>query len=145
VFPSIFEDLPLVTLTRAADLSASLRYALPGLSEEQNRELFGRSASQHGHNYRVEVTVRGEPDPVTGMVMDLEELKAVIEREIMRRFDHRDLNRDTPFFEKQPPTPEHFAQVIFDLLEAALGERLHAVRLRQDDALWVDVRRGDAA
>lgn len=128
-----------MTLTRAADLSASLRYALPGLSEDQNRALFGPAASQHGHNYRVEVTVRGEPDPVTGMVMDLTELKAVIEREIMGRFDHRDLNRDTPYFEKLPPTPEHFAQVIFDLLQVVLGERLHAVRLRQEDALWVDV------
>jgi 6-pyruvoyltetrahydropterin/6-carboxytetrahydropterin synthase len=135
----------LVTLTRAADLSASLRYALPGLSEAENRALFGPSASQHGHNYRVEVTVRGVPDPVTGMVMDLAELKAVIEREIMSRFDHRDLNRDTPFFEKRPPTPEHFAQVIFDLLAVVLGDRLHAIRLRQDDALWVDVSREPAA
>jgi 6-pyruvoyltetrahydropterin/6-carboxytetrahydropterin synthase len=135
----------LVTLTRAADLSASLRYALPGLSEAENRALFGAAASQHGHNYRVEVTVRGEPDPVTRMVMDLNELKAVIEREIMGRFDHRDLNHDTTYFEKLPPTPEHFAQVIFDLLRAVLGDRLHAVRLRQDDALWVDVVREDGA
>jgi 6-pyruvoyltetrahydropterin/6-carboxytetrahydropterin synthase len=134
----------LVTLTRAADLSASLRYALPGLSEAENRALFGPAASQHGHNYRVEVTVRGEPDPVTGMVMDLAELKTAIEREITSRFDHRDLNRDTTFFEKAPPTPENFAQVVFDLLAAVLGERLHAVRLRQDDTLWVDVIREGA-
>lgn len=134
----------MVTLTRTADLSASLRLALPDLSEEENRALFGRSASQHGHNYRVEVTVRGEPDPVTGMVMDLAELKAVIEREVMARFDHRDLNRDTPYFEKTPPTPERFALVIFELLAAALGARLHAVRLRQDDDLWVDVVREGA-
>ena len=135
----------MVTLTRAADLSASLRYAAPGLSEDENRALFGPLASQHGHNYRVEVTVRGEPDPVTGMVMDLAELKQVIEREIMRRFDHRDLNRDTPYFEKAPPTPERFALVIFELLREALGERLHAVRLRQDEDLWVDVVRESAS
>jgi 6-pyruvoyltetrahydropterin/6-carboxytetrahydropterin synthase len=83
--------------------------------------------------------VRGEPDPVTGMVMDLKDLKAVIEREVMARFDHRDLNRDTPWFEKEPPTPERFALVIFDLLQAALGELLCGVRLRQDEDLWVDV------
>jgi 6-pyruvoyltetrahydropterin/6-carboxytetrahydropterin synthase len=126
-------------MTRAVDLSTSLRYWRSDLSEAENRALFGRFASQHGHNYRLEVTVQGEPDPATGMVMDLNDLKAVIEREISARFDHRDLNRDTPFFEKFPPTPEHFARVIHGLLRAALGERLHGVRLRQDQDLWVDV------
>jgi len=128
-----------VTLTRAADFSASLRYRRAELSEAENRALFGPAASQHGHNYRLEVTVRGEPDPVTGMVMDLKDLKAVIESEVMARFDHRDLNRDTPYFEKEPPTPERLALVIHRLLRDALGSRLHAVRLRQDDDLWVDV------
>jgi len=64
-----------VTLTRAADLSASLRYALPGLSEAENRARFGAAASQHGHNYRLEVTVAGEPDPplidLGGLQVDL--------------------------------------------------------------------------
>lgn len=126
-------------MTRAVDFSTSLRYWRPDLSEAENRALFGRSASQHGHNYRLEVTVQGEPDPATGMVMDLNDLKAVIAREISARFDHHDLNRDTPFFEKVPPTPEHFARVIHELLRAALGDRLHGVRLRQDEDLWVDV------
>jgi 6-pyruvoyltetrahydropterin/6-carboxytetrahydropterin synthase len=134
-----------VTLTRAADFSASLRYWRNELSEAENRALFGRFAAQHGHNYRVEVTVRGVPDPLTGMVMDLKDLKAVIEREIMARFDHRDLNRDTSYFEKTPPTPERLAVVIFELLRDALGERLHAVRLRQDEDLWVDVTGEDGA
>ncbi|RIL06007.1 MAG: 6-pyruvoyl tetrahydrobiopterin synthase [Proteobacteria bacterium] len=134
----------MVILTRAADFSASLRICRPDLSAEENRARFGRLASQHGHNYRLEVSVRGEPDPVTGMVMDLKDLKAVIEREVMARFDHRDLNRDTPYFEKQPPTPERFALVLFELLRQALGPALHAVRLRQDDDLWVDVQ-SDAA
>jgi 6-pyruvoyltetrahydropterin/6-carboxytetrahydropterin synthase len=129
----------LVRLTRAVDFSTSLRYWRSDLSETENRALFGRCASQHGHNYRLEVTVQGEPDPTTGMVMDLKDLKAVIEREISARFDHRDLNRDTPFFENVPPTPEHFALVIHGLLRVALGDRLHGVRLRQDDDLWVDV------
>jgi 6-pyruvoyltetrahydropterin/6-carboxytetrahydropterin synthase len=134
-----------VTLTRAADFSASLRYWRDDLSEAENRARFGRFAMQHGHNYRVEVSVRGEPDPVTGMVMDLKDLKDVIERVVMARFDHRDLNRDTPWFEKTPPTPERFALVIFELLREALGPRLHAVRLRQDEDLWVDVVAGSGA
>jgi 6-pyruvoyltetrahydropterin/6-carboxytetrahydropterin synthase len=133
-----------VRLTRAVDFSASLRYWRPDLSDPENRALFGRFASQHGHNYRLEVTVQGEPDVSTGMVMDLKDLKAVIEREVSARFDHRDLNADTSFFEKVPPTPEHFAQVIHGLLRGALGDRLYGVRLRQDEDLWVDVVGEDA-
>lgn len=128
-----------VRLTRAIDFSSSLRYALPGLSEQENHELFGPAARPHGHNYRLEVTVEGVPDPATGMVLDLKELKQILEREIVARFDHRDLNRDTPWFEKQPPTPERFALVIHGLLREALGDLLHGVRLRQDEDLWVDV------
>jgi 6-pyruvoyltetrahydropterin/6-carboxytetrahydropterin synthase len=132
-------DVRRVRLTRAIDFSASLRYALPDLSEAENQALFGPAARQHGHNYRLEVTVEGVPDAATGMVIDLKELKDVLEREIVARFDHRDLNRDTPWFEKQPPTPERFALVIHGLLREALGELLFGLRLRQDSDLWVDV------
>ena len=127
-------------LTRAIDFAASLRYRRPELTEEENRRLFGRHAAQHGHNYRLEVTLRGEPDPRTGMVMDLKELKEILEREIMARFDHRDLNADTPFFEKLPPTPENFARVIYELLREALPEGLlDRIRLEQDADLWVEL------
>ena len=129
-----------VRVTRAIDFSSSLRYRRAELSEAENQALFGSAARQHGHNYRLEVTLEGEPDPVTGMVIDLKDLKQVLEREIMARFDHRDLNRDTPYFEKAPPTPENFATLIFALLHEAIGERLFGVRLRQDEDLWVDVR-----
>lgn len=128
-----------VRLTRAIDFSSSLRYRNPELSDEENDARFGPSARQHGHNYRLEVTVEGIPDPATGMVIDLKDLKQVLEREIMARFDHRDLNRDTSWFEKHPPTPEHVALVIHGLLRESLGELLHGVRLRQDDDLWVEV------
>lgn len=128
-----------VRLTRSIDFSSSLRYALPGSSEAENQARFGPAARSHGHNYRLEVTVAGVPDPATGMVIDLKDLKQVLEREVMARFDHRDLNRDTPWFEKQPPTPEVFAAVIHGLLREALGDLLHGIRLRQDEDLWVEV------
>jgi 6-pyruvoyltetrahydropterin/6-carboxytetrahydropterin synthase len=130
----------LVRLTRAIEFSSSLRYARPELSAEENRLRFGRRASQHGHNYRLEVTLRGEPDPVTGMVIDLKRLQELLEREIMARFDHRDLNSDTAFFEKEPPTPENFGRVIERLLLAALpAGSLDRIRLQQDEDLWVDL------
>jgi 6-pyruvoyltetrahydropterin/6-carboxytetrahydropterin synthase len=135
------DTLPcVVRLTRSVDFSSSLHYARAGLSPEENRRRFGPEARPHGHNYRLEVTVRGEPDPVTGMVIDLKELKAILEREVMARFDHRDLNADTPHFEKDPPTPENFARVLYELLRGALPPgMLDRVRLRQGPDLWVDV------
>ncbi len=109
-----------VRITRAIEFSTSLRYCRPDLSPEENERLFGLRAAKHGHNYHLEVTVRGEPDPVTGMVIDLKQLQEVLDAEIMARFDHRDLNADTPYFEKDPPTPENFIRVIRDILVDAL-------------------------
>jgi 6-pyruvoyltetrahydropterin/6-carboxytetrahydropterin synthase len=131
----------LVRLCRAIEFSTSLRYWRSDLGEDENRVLFGRQAHQHGHNYRLEVTLAGEPDPVTGMVIDLKQLKDVLEREILSRFDHKDLNRDTPYFEKDPPTPENFARVIYRILKPVLpAGLLDSIRLYQDPDHWVDVR-----
>jgi 6-pyruvoyltetrahydropterin/6-carboxytetrahydropterin synthase len=129
----------LVRITRAVEFSASLRCRLPDLSESDNRAIFGARAAQHGHNYRLEVSLRGIPDPVTGMVMDLKELDDLLEREVMSRLDHRDLNADTRYFEKRPPTPENLVRVIRDLLAAALpAGLLDRIRLYEDADLWVD-------
>ena len=139
--------MAVVRVTRAIDFATSLRYWRGDLSPEENRQLFGEKASQHGHNYRLEVTLRGEPHPVTGMVLDLKQLKEILDREVMARFDHRDLNADTPFFATSPPTPENFAVVIRDLLVKALppGVELDRVRLRPEEDLWVDVTPEPAA
>ena len=135
----------MVRVTRTIEFSTSLRYWLPELSEEENRRRFGRRANAHGHNYRLEVTLRGEPDPVTGMFINLTELKAILEREVMSRFDHRDLNADTDYFEKMLPSPENLASVIFEILDAALPVGLlDAVRLHEDADTFVDVTRGGA-
>ena len=129
-----------VRITRAIDFSASLRYWRSDLSAGENERLFGRATARHGHNYRLEVTLRGEPDPVTGMLLDLKQLQEVLDAEIMARFDHRDLNDDTPYFEKEVPTPENFARLIHGLLRAALPEgMLDRIRLQQSANLWVDV------
>ena len=130
----------MLRITRAIEFSSSLRYRRADLSEEENRRRFGPRASQHGHNYRLEVTVRGEPDPASGMVLDLKDLNEVLEREVMSRFDHRDLNDDTPYFEKRVPSPENLASVIADILrEALVPGSLDRLRLYQDRDLWVDV------
>ena len=130
----------MLRLSRAIEFSTSLRYALPDLSEQENRARFGAKAAQHGHNYRLELTVRGEVDPVTGMVVDLKDLQEVLDREIMARFDHRDLNCDTPYFEKMPPTPENFARVIREILVEALAPgTLDRIRLQPEEDTWVEI------
>ncbi len=129
-----------VRLTRAIEFSASLRYAHPDLTSEGNRLRFGPKAARHGHNYRLEVTLRGEPDPATGMVMDLKDLGAILDREIMARFDHRDLVDDGELFEKRVATPENVALAIAGILRRALPEgMLDRVRLHQDEDTFVDV------
>ncbi len=130
----------MLRVTRAIEFSASLRYWLDDLSDEENRKRFGRHAGRHGHNYRLEITLSGELDPETGMVFNLSELKEVAEREIMARFDHKDLNVDCDFFVRIPPTPENFGRVIFRLLDDALPSGLlDQIRLHQDPHLYVDV------
>jgi len=132
--------LETVRLTRAIEFSASLTYRRGDLSAAENARVFGANSARHGHNYRLEVTLRGEPDPVTGMVIDLKDLQAVLDREIMERFDHRDLNADTPYFEKEAPTPENFARVIRNLLLAAVPEgSLDRIRLQPESDLWVEI------
>jgi 6-pyruvoyltetrahydropterin/6-carboxytetrahydropterin synthase len=140
--------LPKVRLTRVVEFCCSLRYWNPELPEAENHSLFGRKAEPHGHNYQLDVTLRGEPDPTTGMVINLTDLKGVLDREIVARFDHRDLNRDTPYFEKEPPTPENFIRVIRRILVGVLPEgSLDRVRLREDPDTWVDLyeRSGEGA
>ena len=127
-------------LTRTLEFATSLCYVLPDLSDQENRQRFGEKCQQHGHNYHLEVTVRGEVDPITGMVIDLKRLQDILDREVMDRFDHRDLNFDTAYFEKLVPTPENFVRVIRELLVEALpdGIALDRIRLQPDSETWVD-------
>jgi len=130
----------MVRLTRSIEFATSLRCRRADLSDAENERLYGPAARLHGHNYRLEVTLRGEVDPTTGMVFDLGELKGILERVVMARFDHRDLNADTPFFEKKAPTSENFAAVIrVLLLEALPSGLLDRVTLHQDADTTVEI------
>jgi 6-pyruvoyltetrahydropterin/6-carboxytetrahydropterin synthase len=130
-----------VLLTRRAEFSASHYYHNPALSAEENERLFGKCANPlgHGHNYTLEVTVAGEPDPLTGMVLDLKELKELLQKEILERFDHRSLNHEVPAFRDRIPTTENIAVTIWNLLAPKIRRgRLHRVRLYETPDLFVD-------
>src|ERR1700752_3636978 len=132
----------MVYLTRKIEFSASHLYHNPAFSVEENRRIFGKCNNPHGHghNYTLEVTVAGEPDPRTGMVLDLKDLKEILEREIMLRMDHRFLNYEVAELKGQIPTCENVARVIWGLLEPKITQgKLHRVRLYESEDLFVDV------
>jgi 6-pyruvoyltetrahydropterin/6-carboxytetrahydropterin synthase len=133
----------MMLITRRAEFSASHRCYNPNLPEQQNRDLYGESASSHGHghNYMLEVTLDGSPDPLTGMVVDLKLLKQIIQERVIDPMDHRHLNYEVPPFDRIIPTLENLAGEIWSRLEPALqfpNARLHNVRLYETADLYVD-------
>lgn len=130
-------------ITRRIEFSASHVCANPELPEDENRRLFGDAANPHGHghNYVVEVTLQGDPDPQSGMVLDLKELKAILNREIVDPFDHRFLNKEVPPFDRTVPTVENIAIEIWNRIFPSLSgpqARLYSVRVYETPGLYVD-------
>ncbi|HML15884.1 MAG TPA: 6-carboxytetrahydropterin synthase [Bryobacteraceae bacterium] len=132
-------------LTRRAEFSASHVCAISTLSAERNRAVYGANANPngHGHNYVLEVTVEGEPDPLTGMVFDLRELKQILNEQVVEPMDHRFLNREVPPFDRVVPTTENLAVEIWNRLRPKIDRpnaRLQNVRLFETADLFVDYR-----
>lgn len=130
-------------ITRRAEFSASHVCGQASLTPEQNREMYGLAANPkgHGHNYVLEVTLEGDPDPVTGMIFDLKTLKEVIQKNVVEPMDHRFLNYEVPPFDKIVPTAENVAAEIWKRLEPQLKgarARLKNVRLFETEDLYVD-------
>ena len=131
----------MIYLTRRAEFSASHFYHNPEFTPEENRRIFGKcnNPNGHGHNYMLEVTVKGEVDPRSGFVVDLKELKEIMNREVIEALDHRHLNKEVPEFAKQIPTSENLAIAIWQRLSAKLKiAKLHRVRLYETQDLFVD-------
>jgi 6-pyruvoyltetrahydropterin/6-carboxytetrahydropterin synthase len=141
----------MIYLTRRATFSASHYYWNASWSAEKNEQVFGRCANRngHGHNYTLEVTVAGDVDPVTGFVVDLKWLKAVIEREVLAAWDHRHLNLDVPEFAATAstaliPTTENLAIAAWKRLDPAVkaagGARLSRVRVYETPEIFAEFR-----
>ena len=136
----------MVFLTRRATFSASHYYWIDAWPPEKNQQVFGRCANRngHGHNYTLEVTVAGRPDPVTGFVVDLKWLKDVIEREVLAAYDHRHLNLEVPEFATKVPTTENIAIEAWRRLEPAVtaagGARLNRVRVYETPEIFAEYR-----
>ena len=135
----------IVEITRAEEFSASHRLHDPRLSDEENRALYGlcNNENGHGHNYVLEVTVRG-PVQESGMVMNLTDLMRLLQEDLLPEIDHKHLNHDVPFLEGIIPTAENIALALWLRLEPGIeafpGCRLTALRLRESRDNWVEVR-----
>jgi len=116
--------MSIVKVTRRLHFSAGHRLHNPELSEAENRELFGlcNNPAGHGHNYGLEVTLKGEIDPKTGYVFDLKRLKRVVEESVLGDVDHANLNVDVAWMDGVIPTAENIAVEIWRRLEAELPE-----------------------
>jgi 6-pyruvoyltetrahydropterin/6-carboxytetrahydropterin synthase len=133
-----------VQIGRRESFNAAHRLYDPGLSDEENRRVFGKCANLHGHNYVLEVVVGGEIDQARGYVMDLKYLSDVICRRVIRDVDHRNLNTDVPWLAGCIPTAENLALTFWERLRTDLPEgRLRTLRVWETDKNWAEV--GDRA
>ena len=133
--------MPQLTVTRLLRFSAAHRVHNPALSDDENTRLFGKcnNPNWHGHNYTLEVSVSGEPDPVTGYVIDLGVVKQTVEREFIDQVDHKNFNLDVPFMKGTNPTTENIIVACWRQLEPALEPaRLTRLRLWETENNYVE-------
>lgn len=138
--------MPSAFLTRRVTFAAAHRYRRPEWSDEENERVFGLCArpNYHGHSYVVEVTVRGDIDDHTGMLVDVAKLDGILALEVRDRFDHRNINLDVPEFAegKLVPTGENLARFIFERVEAKMDRkvRITEVTVAEDSTMRCSYR-----
>ena len=115
----------MIKVCRRSTFNSAHRLFRPDWSDEKNNAVFDKcnNPNYHGHNYTLEVWVSGEVDPETGYLIDLKILKTIIQKEIIDRFDHRNLNLDCQEFEQLNPTAENIAAVIYKLMREAMDKK----------------------
>jgi len=133
----------MIYLTRKEHFNAAHKLARPDWSEEKNIEVFGKcaNANWHGHNFDLYVTVKGNPDPLTGFVIDLKRLSSIIKEEIVEALDHKNLNLDVPFMEGLMPSTENLAIKIWEQLLPhieAHGCQIHCIKLYETENNFVE-------
>jgi len=130
-----------VAVSRQEHFNAAHRLYNPAWSDEKNDKVFGKcnNPNFHGHNYLLIVTLTGDPDPATGYVFDLKELSDLINANVIRQFDHKNLNLDTPYFRDLNPTAENIAVVIWNILRKQIDNRLELkVKLYETERNFVE-------
>lgn len=147
--PTIWAELNVetnkMTFSRSYEFAAAHRLHCPSLPDERNAQLFGKcnNAAGHGHNYVLDVSVSGEPDPQTGFICDMVKLDEAVNSLVVERYDHKNLNIDLPEFEGRMTTTEILAQEIWNRLDGAVPGQLERVRIHETARSSFEVSRGD--
>jgi 6-pyruvoyltetrahydropterin/6-carboxytetrahydropterin synthase len=129
-----------VRVSRRESFNAAHQLRDPGLSDAENRRLFGKCVNVHGHNYALDVVLAGKIDDASGYVWDLKRLSDVMCQQIIQDVDHRNLNTDVPWLEGRIPTAENLALAFWERLQPALPEGLlRSVRVSETDKNWAEV------
>ena len=132
----------MVYLTRAEHFNAAHKLYNPSWSKEKNDEVFGKCANDnwHGHNYELFVTVKGEPDPDTGFLVDAKKLSTIINQHVIEKLDHRNLNLDVDFMQGKMCSSENLVIEIWSQLQPNLpaNVQLHCIKLYETPRIYVE-------
>jgi len=131
---------PTVLVSRRETFNAAHQLRNAGLSDEENRRLFGKCVNLHGHNYALDVVVAGKIDKASGYVLDLKRLSELINEQVIKYVDHRNLNTDVPWLQGCVPTAENLAVIFWERLKRELPDGvLRSVRVWETDKNWAEV------
>ncbi|HUR65076.1 MAG TPA: 6-carboxytetrahydropterin synthase [Chitinophagaceae bacterium] len=132
----------MVYLTRSEHFNAAHKLYNPAWSYEKNEDVFGKCANEnwHGHNYELLVTVKGDPDPHTGFVFDVQKLSTIIREKVIDKVDHLNLNVDVAFMKNKMCSTENLAIAVWDELSLHLpsGVQLHCIKLYETPRIYVE-------
>jgi 6-pyruvoyltetrahydropterin/6-carboxytetrahydropterin synthase len=133
----------MVFVTRRERFNAAHKLHIATWSDEKNMEVFGKCSNPnwHGHNYELYVTVKGNPDPVTGFVMDLKKLSFIVKDKVINKLDHKNINLDVDFMQGKMPSTEVLAQAIWEQLADEIsneGGNLHSIKLFETENNFVE-------
>lgn len=126
-------------ITKVFKFCAAHQYGHADWSDEKNREVFGADARLHGHNYELEVTVTGEINDETGFIVDLGELKRIVNEKVVSIIDHSTIEKDIPWFRGKQPSTELMVIWMWEQIASQLKETsLHRIRLRETPTIYTD-------
>ena len=133
----------MIFITRRTHFNAAHRLFKSDWNDEQNMNVFGKCSNPnwHGHNYELFVTVKGNPDPQTGFVMNLKSLNAILEEKIILKVDHKNFNLDVEFLKGIQPSAENIAIAFWKEIDAEItnaGATLHCVKLVETENNYVE-------
>lgn len=126
-------------ITKKFKYCAAHQYRNIDWDAEKNREVFGEDSRLHGHNYTLEVTVKGVPDPDTGFVTDLIEIKKLVNKKIINVIDHSTIEKDIPWFKDKQPSTENMVIWMWNEIEPEITSgKLHRIRLVETPTIYTD-------